>query len=276
MNEGKFFEQIRRTLFAGKLSQAQVDGIKGLLTAFDQVGDRDQDTLAYGLATAFHETGQRMAPVREGFASSDAGARRAVSNLAKKRGPQSAVAKYAKPTGPYGHVYYGRGHVQLTWLENYAKCSKDAGADLVKDPDLMLDPTISARVLFRGVQDGRWNGQGKGIDFYEGEDEFLSDAEAAEARRTVNIKDKAHIIAGYHRKFYDALTGGGWKAKDGAKSPPTPHVGPTLVPGMGKRPPPLTNGAPEPRSWDEAKPLKVSFFQMLLQWLINLSKGRKK
>jgi hypothetical protein len=210
LNEKIFFDTIRATLFGGRLSAAQVNGTKGILQAFDEVGDKDQDTLGYSLATAFHETGTRMVPVREGFAKTDAGARKAVLKLARERGPNSAVARYAQPAGPYGHVYYGRGHVQLTWIDGYARSSKDAGVDLVKNPDAMLDPRISARVLILGVMDGRWNAKGHGIDHYEGQDEFLSDAEAAEARRTVNVQDKARLIAGYHRQFYNALSAAGW------------------------------------------------------------------
>jgi len=199
----------RRTLFHGKLSVDQVKGIEGILSAMDAVGDGDQDTLAYALATAYHETGARMVPVREGFAKTDAGARKAVNALAAKRGPKSAVARYARPVGPYGNVYYGRGHVQLTWLENYERSSEDAGTDLVASPDAMLDPVISARVLIRGLIDGRWGGN-KGLSRYEGADDHLSDAEAAEARRTVNGKDKALETARYHRRFYDALDLAGW------------------------------------------------------------------
>lgn len=208
MDRAAFFTAIR-PLF-GTLSSDQVRGMEGIFDAFDAVGDKDQDTLAYALATAFHETGRRMVPVREGFATTDAGARRAVANLAAKRGPNSAVAKYSKPAGPYGHVYYGRGHVQLTWLDNYKKSSADAGVDLVANPDAMLDPVISARVLIAGLLDGRWNGAAKDLDFYEGADDALSDAEATEARRTVNGKDKAAEIAKYFRQFYDALTQAGF------------------------------------------------------------------
>ena len=122
------------------------------------------------------------------------------------------MAIYSKPAGPYGHVYYARGHVGLTWLDNYAASSADAGVDLVKNPDAMLDPVISARILIKGIIDGRWNGRGKGFAFYEGADGFLSDAEAAEARRLVNVQDKAVQIAGYHRVFYQALIAGGYGA----------------------------------------------------------------
>ena len=34
------------------------------------------------------------------------------------------------------------------------------GVDLERDPDAMLDPVISARILIRGLIDGRWNGRG--------------------------------------------------------------------------------------------------------------------
>ena len=208
---GRFFAAVKKDLFGGKLNQGQVDGMNGIIQAMAEVGDGDQDTLAYALATTYHEVNATMLTVREGFGKDDAQARARVNALARKRGPKSAVAKYAKPAGPYGHVYYGRGYPQLTWMVNYAGSSADAGVDLVKDPDAMLDPRISARVLIRGIMDGRWNGHGKGIDFYEGEDDFLDDAEAAAARRTVNVQDKAKLIAGYHRKFYNALTAGGWK-----------------------------------------------------------------
>jgi hypothetical protein len=152
-----------------------------------------------------------MVPVREGFATTEAGARRAVNNLAKKRGPNSAVARYAQPAGPYGHVYYGRGHVQLTWLENYKNSSADAGVDLVKNPDAMLDPIISAKVLIKGLIDGRWSGKRKGLSYYEGTDDFLDNQEAIAARATVNGSDKASLIASYHKQFYDALTVAGWQ-----------------------------------------------------------------
>jgi hypothetical protein len=212
MNRAAFFAALRRRnsgVFGTSLSQQQVDGISGILEAFEAVGDGKADTLAYALATAYHETGGRMVPVREDFATTDAGARRAVNALAAKRGPNSAVARYAKPQPPYGHVYYGRGHVQLTWLDNYRRSSADAGVDLVRDPDAMLDPVISARVLILGLLDGRWNGAGRGVRNY------LDRGDWAGARRTVNIMDKADLIAGYGRAFHAALIEAG-----GVTSPP--------------------------------------------------------
>lgn len=201
MSKEAFYSYLRdpkNGLFGRGMTQSQVDGIEGIFAAFDDVGDGRQDTLAYGLATAYHETGARMVPVREGFASTDNGARAAVNKLAKQRGPKSAVARYALPAGPWGHVYYGRGHVQLTWLENYERSSADAGTDLARYPDKMLDPVVSARVLFKGLLDGRWGG-GKGLRMYLDRGDYVG------ARRTVNGTDKAVQIAGYAKAFITAL-----------------------------------------------------------------------
>lgn len=202
MNKAAFYAALRQRgsgVFGTSLSQGQVDGMEGILAAFDTHGDGKIDTLAYGFGTTYHETGRRMMPVREGFAKDDVGARRAVLALARKRGPKSAVARYAQPQPPYGHVYYGRGHVQLTWLDNYQASSADAGTDLVANPDAMLDPEISARVLWRGLLDGRWNGRGHGLRYY------LDTGDVIQARRTVNLLDKARQIAGYHAAFLRAI-----------------------------------------------------------------------
>lgn len=190
MDRKVFFDALRRDnrVFGTSLNQAQVDGINGLLDAFITHGDGKPDTLAYGLATAYHETGARMIPVREGFSKNDARARRIVQNR-----------EYGKPTGPWNQVYYGRGHVQLTWFNNYIASSADAGGDLAKNPDKMLDPVISARVLWRGLLDGRWNGRGKGIRYY------LDRNDLKNARRTVNILDKWDLIARYHKAFLAAI-----------------------------------------------------------------------
>lgn len=194
MNRAKFYAALRRKgsgVFGTKLGQSQVEGMEGILDAFVTHGDGRDKTLAYALATAYHETGAKMVPVREGFASTDAGARRVV-----------AKRKYGQPTGKYGHVYYGRGHVQLTWIDNYKASSNDAMYDLVAYPDKMLDPVISARVLIKGLLDGRWNGQKKGIAVYlptNGPDDLKN------ARRTVNITDKWELIGGYYKAFLAAI-----------------------------------------------------------------------
>ena len=41
--------------------------------------------------------------------------------------------------------FIGRGLKQLTGKDNYARCSRDLGADLVSNPDLLLEPLYAAR-----------------------------------------------------------------------------------------------------------------------------------
>lgn len=45
------------------------------------------------------------------------------------------------------YPYYGRGDIQLTWESNYAKASPVVGMDLVKDPDLALEPDTAAIIF---------------------------------------------------------------------------------------------------------------------------------
>lgn len=198
MDRAQFYDIVRKgssNLFGGSLSQPQVDGMEGILNAFVKFGDGHTKTLAYALATAYHETGTRMVPVREGFASTDAQARAIVAHR-----------RYGKP-GTTGLVYYGRGHVQLTWEKNYRNTGKKLNIDLASNPDMILDPELSARVLIEGLIDGRWNGKGKGIAHYlpeNGPDDLKN------ARRTVNVLDKWSLIGGYYKAFLSAIkTAGG-------------------------------------------------------------------
>ncbi|MEM7464767.1 MAG: glycoside hydrolase family 19 protein [Pseudomonadota bacterium] len=168
--------------------------MEAILNAFVEFGNGNGKALAYALATAYHETGTLMVPVREGFAKTDHHARALVSDR-----------KYGSP-GSTGHVYYGRGHVQLTWEKNYRETGNRLGIDLVSNPDLMLESDLSARVLVEGLIDGRWNGDGFGIAHYLPEN-GPDDLEGA--RRTVNITDKWSTIANHFRVFLSAIEASG-------------------------------------------------------------------
>ena len=110
MQRDTFYSTVRHTLFGGKLNQAQVDGMEGILNAFDTHGDGKADTLAYAMATAYHETGRRMVPVRETFATSDDQAIRRLDKWAKKKGRTSNVY-WRRQTSP---------HVSSTTASNQA------------------------------------------------------------------------------------------------------------------------------------------------------------
>lgn len=150
MATAEFFNSVRRPLFNGRLSAAQVDGLNRIVQYGVDNGYSRSD-LAYVLATVHWETGRRMQPVREGFASTDAGARRAVTRLYQ----QGKISRnYSLPTGPHKQSYYGRSLVQITWLTNYKKFSKVLGVDLVKNPDLALEWEYALPILFIGMRDG--------------------------------------------------------------------------------------------------------------------------
>jgi hypothetical protein len=191
-DRAKFFAYLRSgkaPMFGKSLSAGQVAGMEGILDGFAKAGGGRDKTLAYGLATSRREVGPGMVPVREGFSKTDAAARAYVAKHYPNKG-------YSKPAGPWGHVYYGRGIVQLTWLDNYEK------EGIAADPDRALDPEFAAELTFKGLIDGRWNGQGKGIAFYlptGGPDDLKN------ARRTVNITDHWQEIAEFYRQFMAAI-----------------------------------------------------------------------
>lgn len=194
MNRQTFFDYARRAPFGGSLSPEQVQGCEAILSAWTGGDDRQ---LAYVLATAFHETAGTMAPVREGSTRT----RRLTDAQARK-----VVAKYryGKPDPETGHVYYGRGLVQLTWRRNYEKMGKAFGVDLVRNPDLALSLDLSAKILIEGMTEARTNL----CDFTNKclSDYFTPDKEDPEgARRIVNGTDKASLIAGYYKNFLDSL-----------------------------------------------------------------------
>lgn len=193
LDRNVFFAHIRNGPFPGRLSQSQVDGMNHLLDVWAEFGTDDTRHLAYTLATNFHETGGRMQPVRETFASSDKEARR---NLAHR--------KYGRPAGPHGQAYYGRGDVQLTWYENYLEMGEIIGIPLAEKPDLALDPKVSKRILVEGMTLGKSNRgdfTGKALSHYF--NDTTDDPEGA--RRIVNGTDKAKLIAGYYYEFLDAV-----------------------------------------------------------------------
>ena len=64
-----YFDEVRNTLFAGALTQQQVDGQSVILAVWDYQGGgtpmTDLRWLAYMLATVYHECATRMWPTTE-------------------------------------------------------------------------------------------------------------------------------------------------------------------------------------------------------------------
>lgn len=125
--------------------------------------------IAYVLATVEHETAYTFKPVREAFY---------MGNKAEA---------YRRGLGYY--PYYGRGYVQLTHKYNYQKYTDILRIDLVRNPDLVMQPKTALFILVDGMAKGRFTGKRLGQYVNGNQTDF------AGARRVVNGNDRAHHIA---------------------------------------------------------------------------------
>jgi hypothetical protein len=200
-----YFDKVRTDLFAGALSQQQVDGQNDIIDVWETLPSRFPDLvldvrwLAYMLATTYHETSQEMWPIEEYG--------------------KGAGMSYGAPDSETGQTYYGRGYVQLTWRDNYARATTELELtgldDLVWHAANALDPVIAAKVMYRGMYRGWFRSDSKGPQTLP---RYFSDTvdDAYTAREIIN-GDKTTIpswsygesigvlIAGYHQKFLSAL-----------------------------------------------------------------------
>jgi predicted chitinase len=122
--------------------------------------------------------------------------------------PQMCVANGNTCAGD-GPRYCGRGYVQLTWKNNYAKASRECGVDLVSNPEEAMDPEIAAKIMRRGMQEGWFTGK-KFSDYLPGAGTATS-GQFARARYIINGSDKAQQIADHAIQFQRALQAGGWQ-----------------------------------------------------------------
>lgn len=195
----KRFYHVYRSLFGPIRSQDSVSGINAILKEYTDITKEDPTCdmreLAYILATAYHETGGRMYPVREHFANSDEEAYQSVTNWCNRRGRKNYAYKHEN-----GNSYYGRGFVQLTHGANYARMGERLGLPLYDHPNIALDVFSGARILIVGMQEGLFTGK-KLSDF------FTEDASHTfNARQIVNGLDKAGKIRDHAILMYKALT----------------------------------------------------------------------
>jgi hypothetical protein len=135
------------------------------------IGLRTQ--MAYVLATTEWETARTFKPVREAYWLSEA---------------------WRKKNFRY-YPYYGRGFVQLTWKNNYQTYSTLLKIDMVKDPDLALDPNVALFVLVHGFKVGTFTGR-KITDYIN-----TNKTDYVNARRCINGLDQASKIAALATKY---------------------------------------------------------------------------
>jgi hypothetical protein len=196
-----FFDKVRQDPFAGSLTQQQVDGMTAMLDVFEAEYDwHDLRWPANCFAQTMWETSSKMLPIEE---------------YGKGEGQTyGALDPTTKQT------YYGRGFVQLTWRENYAKADSilrltgDRSCEWHAENALLFD--IAAEVLFQGMADG-WFRSSDGTP--NGLNKYFNDTrdDPFEAREILNgDKNKVPswsagatigmLIADYHQAFLRAFT----------------------------------------------------------------------
>ena len=267
-----------RAILGGKLTQDQVDGIETITQAFEELAPKGTPPsyLAYMLATAAHETAYTFQPIHE-------------------RGPRAYFDKYERGTklGKVlgntvkgdGYLYRGRGYVQITGRANYLRAQQKLGIDLIARPELALVPATAAKILIKGCFEGWFTGKGLAnyIDAYdEDPDEDLR--EFMEARRVVNGKDKATVIAALAIQFRDAILAENPRKPTTASTPigppsaspipSVPEVKSEAVPTqVGTQAPPVAPADAEAPPL--STPLQV-FLQAVLSVILALVKGLRK
>jgi len=168
MNLPYFFNRIRQSVFGGKMSQGQVEGVQNIIQYRDKNWPKmSDDELAYLLATVVHETGHTMQPVRE-----------------------MGGERYLRTKKYYPWV--GEGLVQVTWKENAIKFGAKQPGDLMKWP-------IALRAAFEGMIKGMFTGKKLADYIGGGKVDYIG------ARRIINGTDRAKLIAGYAHSFRDAF-----------------------------------------------------------------------
>lgn len=197
-----FFDRVRQKPFGGSLSQPQVDGQNAILDEWErnyEPNNSDLRWLAYPLATTYHETSQTMQPIEE---------------YGKGSGQP-----YGKPDPETGQTYYGRGFVQLTWRENYARADKELrlrGARSCEwHAENALKLAIASDVMFLGMAEGWFRSDSKGaqtlLRYFNAttNDAFNAREIINGDRNTVpswsNGVSIGNLIKGYHQSFMDAL-----------------------------------------------------------------------
>jgi putative chitinase len=185
LNKPKTYENIRKNF--GVLSQSQVEGFEAIFDEWRKQSLTDLRWLAYILATVWHETNKTMQPIEE---------------YEKGKGKRYGNREWfdGKLYVDIKTIFYGRGHTQNTWRDIYKKLTffakqKGFDWDFVNKPQLLLEMKPSIWATFFAMQSGLYTG--KKLSNY-----FSKTAnDPVEARRIINGKDKAHLIAEYYHKF---------------------------------------------------------------------------
>lgn len=185
INRQKTYENIRKNF--GTLNQKQVEGFEAIFDEYERLKWNNKKYLAYILATIWHEVNKTMQPIAEYGKG--------------KRRDYGKRLRYNRHL--YNHttnIFYGRGHTQNTWIDIYEKltAANIEAWDFVKNPDLLLEMQPSIWATFYSMEKGLYTGK-KLSDYFQSLENPIS------ARKIINGKDKAELIATYYYKFLKSI-----------------------------------------------------------------------
>jgi putative chitinase len=203
-NRELFFDNVRHSIFSGRMSGTQQFGMEELLIFWEQElpsvdaeftdswANKSLEMLAYVLATTYHETAHRMEPINEYGGPS----------YWQKYQGRASLGNFQPGDGV---KFHGRGYTQLTGRKNYRVMSEvlrqfypDA-PNLLDDPDAANDPRYAAVIIFYGMIMGTFTGLSMENYLGNGYADFNN------ARRVINGTDQSNLIASYAERFNAAL-----------------------------------------------------------------------
>jgi hypothetical protein len=150
----------------GIIAVDKIERVKDIIEACRGEGFTDEQC-AYTVATVEHETNGTFEPVREAY----------------------WLPEWWRKRRLRYYPWYGRGLVQITWKENYAKFERLLGVPLTQDPDLALEWDTSVDILVKGFKDGHFTGKKISDYIRPGHTDWNN------ARRCINGTDRAAKIA---------------------------------------------------------------------------------
>lgn len=108
-----------------------------------------------------------------------------------------------------GWDHRGRGQAHITGRDMYAVLDAELGlgGDLIRNPDLALDPGISARILVVGMVKGLFTG--KSLNTYIAATPTTQ--QFVNARKIINPDSNGAKVAAMAEMFFDGLKAGGWR-----------------------------------------------------------------
>lgn len=160
------------------MNESQESGLCDVLRYINEdTNITDIRHIAYMLATVRHECANTWKPVEE---------------YGKGKGKKYGIQIDGK-------AYYGRGYVQLTWIDNYRNMGNKLAVPLVDNPDLACNGDVAYKIMSLGMRKGMFTG--KKLSDYINADK----CDYVSARRIINGQDCAGRIAGYATEFEKIL-----------------------------------------------------------------------